>query len=51
MNADASENVEDAELGVLPVWNLADLYASFDSPALNSDLQACRAEAKTFRER
>jgi oligoendopeptidase F len=51
MNADASENVEDAELGVLPVWNLADLYTSFDSPALKSDLQACRTKAKAFRER
>ena len=36
------------ELGVMPTWNLADLYPSNDSPELKSDLAAAQSEAKAF---
>ncbi|MGJ3258606.1 MAG: M3 family oligoendopeptidase [Rhodospirillales bacterium] len=34
----------------LPVWNLADLYAGPDDPALEADLGAADADARVFRE-
>ncbi len=51
MNAAASERVEESDLGSLPVWNLADLYPSFESAALRDDIELCRAGARDFRER
>jgi oligoendopeptidase F len=35
--------------GRLPEWDLADLYAGPDAPALEQDLTRCLADAKTFR--
>src|SRR3546814_2488091 len=43
--------VVDDALGELPTWNLADLYAGPDSPALKADLDACAGKARAFRER
>jgi oligoendopeptidase F len=51
MNAAAPESIDDADLGPLPVWNLADLYPSFDGPDLRRDLETCRGEAREFRKR
>jgi oligoendopeptidase F len=51
MNAAASERVEESDLGSLPVWNLADLYPSFESAALRDDIELCRTGARDFRER
>ncbi|MEO0679394.1 MAG: M3 family metallopeptidase, partial [Pseudomonadota bacterium] len=39
-----------APLGDLPVWNLDDLYAAEDAPALAEDLTAAEAEAKAMAE-
>jgi oligoendopeptidase F len=38
------------DLGRLPNWDLSDLYAGPDSPALESDLTQAAAEAKSFRD-
>jgi len=35
-------------LGVLPEWNLSDLYPSIDAPAIDEDMAAARAEAESF---
>ena len=35
----------------LPHWNLADLYAGIDAPALKSDLARAAEKAKTFEDR
>ena len=35
-------------LGLLPEWNLADLYASPDAPAFNDDMHKAAATAKDF---
>jgi oligoendopeptidase F len=40
-----------AELGQLPEWNLADLYASPDAPEFAADLAAGERDAKAFAER
>jgi len=39
------------DLGVLPRWNLADLYAGMDAPELTRDLDQLERDAKAFRER
>ncbi len=39
------------ELGVLPEWNLADLYPGIDSPELTGDLERIEAECAAFGER
>jgi oligoendopeptidase F len=39
------------ELGDMPEWDLSDLYAGPDAPALEADLQRCETEAKAFGER
>ncbi len=39
-----------AELGVLPQWDLADLYTSMDSPRLQRDLERADAECIAFEE-
>jgi oligoendopeptidase F len=35
-------------LGTLPEWNLADLYAAIDSPALKADLEQADADCAAF---
>jgi oligoendopeptidase F len=37
------------ELGILPQWNLTDLYQSPSAPALDADLAMAAKEAKAFR--
>ncbi len=37
-----------AELGALPTWNLADLYASMDSPLFAADLARMEADCAAF---
>jgi oligoendopeptidase F len=39
-----------ADLGVLPEWNLADLYAGPDAPELARDLEAAAAQARHIKE-
>jgi len=41
-------DVPSGKLGALPEWNLADLYAATDSPALKADLEKGEAEAVSF---
>ena len=38
-----------ADLGVLPEWDLKDLYPGRESPALEADLKKAAADAKAFR--
>ena len=38
-------------LGVLPEWDLSDLYSGRDSPALTQDLGRLAADAEAFRRR
>jgi len=40
-----------AGLGVLPEWDLSDLYPSRDGPELRRDLERCLADAKSFEAR
>ncbi len=40
-----------SDLGTMPVWNLADLYPSLDSPEVARDLSAVASEASRMRER
>jgi oligoendopeptidase F len=40
-----------ADLGVLPEWDLKDLYPGRESPALQADLKKAAEEAKAFRVR
>ena len=41
-----------AALGVLPEWNLADLYAAPDAPEFAADMKnAARTDARAFAER
>ena len=44
-NSDAA-----AGLANLPEWNLGDLYASMDSPALENDIAAALHQAVRFEE-
>ena len=37
-------------LGALPEWNLADLYAGLDDPAVVRDLERADAESVAFEE-
>ncbi|ALN74252.1 MULTISPECIES: M3 family oligoendopeptidase [unclassified Aureimonas] len=46
-----SASQEEADLGALPRWNLADLYASIDSPQISADIERSSARAKAFNER
>jgi oligoendopeptidase F len=43
--------VQPNELGDLPNWNLADLYAGIEAEALRRDLDRAAGEAAAFRER
>ncbi|MCM2503228.1 M3 family oligoendopeptidase [Aureimonas altamirensis] len=38
-------------LGVLPTWNLGDLYPAMDSPVLKGDLEVAESEATAFQQR
>ena len=40
--------VEHEELGLLPSWDLGDLYASVDDPAIERDVASAQAAAKAF---
>ena len=42
--------VEDSDLGTLPRWNLADLYASVDDPAIDADLDWAAEQARSLSE-
>ncbi|MAM94751.1 M3 family oligoendopeptidase [Parvibaculum sp.] len=42
---------DDADLGALPVWNLADLYASPDAPEVTADLALAAEAAADFNKR
>jgi oligoendopeptidase F len=46
--AGAAQTQPAVDLGVLPEWNLADLYAAPDDPAFAADLAEAEAEAKAF---
>lgn len=47
----SSARTAEEDLGDLPRWNLADLYASIDSPEIASDIERSAARAKAFNER
>jgi len=46
----ASAPVRKSPLGALPEWNLADLYAGLDDPAIKRDLDRSDAESVAFEE-
>ncbi|GBR39369.1 oligoendopeptidase F [Neoasaia chiangmaiensis NBRC 101099] len=47
-NAGSSATPDD---GATPRWDLSDLYAGLDDPAITDDLAACEARARRFAER
>ncbi len=49
--ATASLSTTAADLGVMPEWNLADLYSGIDAPEVKADLAKVAAAAKLFQER
>jgi oligoendopeptidase F len=51
--AEAARTIEpqDEELGPLPVWNLADLYAAMDAPEVSRDLACADELSKAFETR
>ncbi len=49
--ANAAASAATAELGAMPEWNLADLYASIDAPEVKADLAKAAAEAKRLQEK
>ncbi|MBX9739826.1 MAG: M3 family oligoendopeptidase [Beijerinckiaceae bacterium] len=46
--ASGASSISDGDLGVLPEWNLADLYPGMDSPAYRNDLDRALAECASF---
>ena len=44
-------SAEEALLGALPEWNLADLYPSMDAPELKRDIEKADADAVAFESR
>jgi len=44
-------DAKDDELGGLPVWNLADLYAAMDAPEVRRDLDRAAGLCEAFEER
>ena len=46
-----TEAVTDENLGVLPSWDLRDLYPAPDSPALEEDLSTCAKASAAFQKR
>jgi len=49
--SDTTKATPDPELGVLPVWDLTDLYPGNDSPELNADLDRVAKDAAAFADR
>jgi len=49
--SDTTKVTPDPELGVLPVWDLTDLYPGNDSPELNADLDRVAKDAAAFADR
>ncbi len=49
--ASAAAEANDADLGALPEWNLDDLYAGMDDPALDRDMALAESESVSFEER
>jgi len=49
--SDTTKATPDPELGVLPVWDLTDLYPGNDSPELNADLVCVAKDAAAFADR
>ncbi|MCW6507027.1 M3 family oligoendopeptidase [Lichenifustis flavocetrariae] len=47
-SASASQTADTVPLGVLPEWDLSDLYSGMDSPAFRDDLTQSAAAAKIF---
>ncbi|MCX5496587.1 M3 family oligoendopeptidase [Kaistia dalseonensis] len=47
----AAAQTADTALGVLPEWNLADLYPGMDSPVLLADLEKAAADSIAFETR
>ncbi|GJE72583.1 M3 family oligoendopeptidase [Methylorubrum podarium] len=43
--------VQAADLGVLPEWDLTDLYPGMDAPAFRDDLERAEVESRAFAER
>src|SRR5450755_495839 len=50
-SSDGAPRTQPAALGVLPEWNLADLYPGRDSPELAADLAASDRDAAAFAAR
>jgi oligoendopeptidase F len=48
--ADATAETPAIDLGVLPTWNLSDLYDGIEAPAIETDLKCVDAEAAGFAE-
>src|SRR5437660_10995627 len=46
----AAKSPSRPRLGALPVWNLADLYAGIDDPAVKRDLDRADAYSMAFEE-
>ena len=46
--AEATTNATDKDLGVLPEWDLSDLYARPDAPDLHDDLIWLEKECQSF---
>jgi oligoendopeptidase F len=49
MTAAPAKPVEKPDLGLLPNWNLADLYAATNDPAIERDLQSLAAQSGEFK--
>ena len=48
---DAREQVTDSEFGILPAWDLSDLYPAPDSAELTADIAQLETEAAAFAAR
>ena len=48
--ADDAARAADADLGPLPEWNLADLYAAMDAPEVRADMDKALGWAKSFED-
>ena len=46
----ARQKAGKSSLGALPEWNLADLYAGLDDPAIKRDLDRADADCAAFEE-
>lgn len=50
-SADMAGHPIENEIGILPEWNLSDLYDGLDSEQLKIDLQRCKDDAVAFEQR